>query len=121
MRQAGRALIGWAPVVAAVVVMLGLFIWGMVGNQNDQREAMAQEITLNKALYSRTQERARLETLLSQVGSKGYVEREARASLGYLKNGEIRFRVVNPENLSKYTAEEHQIYIDERQLDEETK
>ncbi len=116
-RHANHITVRWAGIALIAVVMLSLFAWGMADNRSALRELSEQEITLNQALYTRNQQRARLEAAVNQVGTKSYVEREARSSLGYLKSGEIRFRVVNPEALSMYTEEENQILLDQMRLD----
>lgn len=111
-----RERIGWVPIGAMAAVIVGLFVWGMVSVRQDMAAAAQQQIELNKADYSRRQEVNALTEELASVGSKAYLEREARA-IGYVKAGEIRFEIVNPEALANYTAEENQVLLDEQAID----
>ena len=85
-RHANHITVRWVGIALLAVLMLSLFAWGMAANRSALRELSDQEITLNQALYTRNQQRARLEAAVQQVGTKSYVEREARSSLGYLKS-----------------------------------
>ena len=54
-----------------------------------------------------------LTTELAQVGSSSYIESRARTDYAFLKPGEIRFEVVNPDALEGYTEEEMKILMQE--------
>ena len=115
-RSGLRERIGWLPIGAIAAVIVGLFVWGMVSVQQDMASAELRQIELNQAKYNRRQEVNALTEELASVGSKAYLEREARA-MGYMKAGEIRFEIVNPEALANYTAEENQVLLDEQAID----
>jgi DNA-binding response OmpR family regulator len=54
-----------------------------------------------------------LTTELSQVGSTSYIESRARTDYSFLKPGELRFEIVNPECLEGYTEAELRILMQE--------
>ena len=47
------------------------------------------------------------------MGSSSYIESRARTDYAFLKPGEIRFEVVNPDALEGYTEEEMKILMQE--------
>ena len=47
------------------------------------------------------------------MGTSSYIESRAREDYAFLKPGELRFEVINPEVLEGYTREELQILMDE--------
>ncbi len=110
--------IRWLPVIAAAAVMLTLFAWGMARNAADIREASRREADLQVERLDREEALSTLKAKAQDVGSTRYVETRARSELGYLKPGEIRFVVTNPELLDSYTEEEWQIRFAEMALEE---
>ena len=76
-------------------------------------EAQAQEAAL-QATFARLQKsQLELTTELAQVGSSSYIESRARTDYAFLKPGEIRFEVVNPDALEGYTENELKILMQE--------
>jgi cell division protein FtsB len=56
-------------------------------------------------------EKQDLETELSAAGTDAYIENEARTRYGYLKPGELRFVITNPEALYGDGAQEPQLQV----------
>ena len=113
-----RAQISWLVIGLAVVLLLGIFAYGISQNRAALREETAREADLQWILSRKEGQNLMLQQRVDDIGSRSYIESRARADLNYLKPGEIRFEVVNPELLDGYTEEELQIIIDEMALDD---
>ena len=110
----------WVALIAAVVLLLTLFAYGLWRNDRDLRQAMDEEEARQIQLTSLQAELDSLKVRYREVDTSdsSYIESRARAELGYLKPGEIRFQVTNPDLLDSYTDEEWQIRLAEMAFDE---
>ena len=84
-----------------------------LSTQDDVAAAQAQEASLQAAFARLQKSQLELTTELAQVGSSSYIESRARTDYAFLKPGEIRFEVVNPDALEGYTEEEMKILMQE--------
>ena len=105
--------VSWYLVIVLVIVLAGVFIAGMVINQRQRTRLAEQEATLQMALSRREEQQLSLQQKIDNIGSKSYIETRARADYAYLKPGELRFEVVNSDQLDNYTDEEWQVILDE--------
>ncbi len=109
----------WLMMIVIVVLMAAVFAFGMSRNDADRRQAKSQESSQQYILSRKEEELISLRAKLEDVGSKSYIEDHARGDLSYLKPGEIRYTVTNPELLDSYTEDEWQIILYEmHSLDE---
>ena len=109
----------WPMVFIMLALILGAFVGGMKLNQQDGRRLRERESTLQYNLSRRETSMLELQQELDNVGSNAYIETRARAEYHYLKPGELRFEVVNADQLDSYTEEEWQIVLDEMAWDDE--
>ena len=108
--------INWLAVIgAAVVLVVTAAIWiGSIQRQTAQTQSKRSERQLE--LFQKESERDSLQQAVDNVGSDSYITTEARnANMQSLSS--IRFRVVNPDQLDKYTEEEWQIILQEQEWD----
>ena len=109
-----RGVLRWRYLVIALLVILIAFFWVMRGMRQEMdqtRDAYAQvskELVLAKSDYDA------LYAKLQQVGSSSYIENVARQYYSFLKPGELRFEISNPEDLNGYTEDEIRILQQER-------
>lgn len=108
-----RMVIRWQAVALICVLILAAFAWAFWGNRQDMQATQAREAALQRTLTRLQNEQLSLTAELEQVGTSNYIENRARTDYSYLKPGELRFEVVNPEALEGYTAEEMQILLEE--------
>ena len=105
--------VSWLVVIPVVLAMIALFAYGIHRNGEDLRQAHSDELLRQYSLSRKEEELQTLKAELRDVGSMGYIETRARAELSYLKPGEVRFEITNPELLDSYTESEWQILLDE--------
>ena len=103
----------WLMLAVIMILLIIVFAFGMSRNSADRRQALSQESNQQYLLSRKEEELISLRAKLEDVGSKSYIETHARGDLSYLKPGEIRYHVTNPELLDSYTEEEWQIMLDE--------
>lgn len=102
------------PVIAIIgLVLLCLFVGSMTNNTRLARAASNQNNELTGALRQEQQKVSDLQNAIQNVGSDSYIEVAARSTLDYMKPGELRFEVVNSEQLGNYTPQELQIIAEE--------
>ncbi len=108
-----RIVVRWQALALVCVVILALFGWAFWRNQQDLQEASNQQSALQRTLTRLQNDQVALTTELSQVGSTSYIESRARTDYSFLKPGELRFEIVNPECLEGYTEAELRILMQE--------
>lgn len=108
-----RVIIRWQALVLVCAVIVGAFVWAFSVNRQDLRETESREAMLQRSLTRLQAEQISLTAELRQIGSSSYIENRARTDYAFLKPGELRFEIVNPEALEGYTAEEMQILMEE--------
>ena len=115
-----RVQIRWIAIISAAVLMVTLFAFGMWRNDQDLKRAMSEEEARQYELTNLQAELDSLKVRYREVdkNDSSYIESRARAELGYLKPGEIRFQVTNPDLLDSYSDEEWQIRLAEMAFDE---
>ena len=111
-----RETINWPAFALVTVFLIGLFIGLHVWNNVDRAASTRVHSDLQVQLSRAESQRSMLKNDLTQVGSKPYIETRARSELSYLRPGEIRFEVINPENLDMYTDEELQRFMGEKAM-----
>ena len=102
----------WAilvPVMLAMIV-LTIMIVGYIDRKRAEEAGRASERA--RLLFESEEKRDNLQLQLNNVGTdRDIVNSAARQGMTY--SGSIRFTVLNPEALGKYTEAEYQRYIDE--------
>ena len=96
----------WVMILIVLSVLIVLFVFGMARNRQDLQEKIVKENTLQIVLSQKEQANSVLSDKISSVGSKSQIESIARSEYAYLKKGEVRFEIENPEALDSYTEEE---------------
>ena len=109
----GKTVIRWQAVLGLLAVILLVFGVLLIQAARGRSDAEARESALSQSIVRLQNEQISLNGQLQQVGTSGYVETIARTEYAYLKEGEIRFEIINPEILDAYTEEEMQILIEE--------
>ena len=112
-----RWQITWPVVVLSALMLLGILVYGLSLNSANRRAINDREANLQYTLSRKEETQLSLAQQVENIGSKSYIESHARTDYGYLKEGEIRFEVVNAEVLDNYTEEEWQVILDELALD----
>ncbi len=111
-RRLNSYQIKWRFLLTVVGVLLIAFFFGVSRNASDLEEMRIKEETLQSSLSQKEMEKIALQQKMDAVGSNSYIESHARTEYGYLKTGEIRFEVQNPEALDRYTEEEWKRLVD---------
>ena len=118
-RQSGawqRGVLRWRYLAIALMVMLLAFTLAMRGIHRDKAVILDQQTQVSRELLLAQEAYNALTAELQQVGSSSYIENVARQYYAFLKPGELRFEISNPEDLSGYTYEEMQILQQERKI-----
>ena len=108
-----RVVVRWQALALVCVVILALFGWAFWRNKQDLQEVNNQQAALQRTLTRLQNDQLALTSELSQVGTTSYIENRARTDYSFLKPGELRFEIVNPECLEGYTKEELRILMQE--------
>jgi Septum formation initiator len=96
-KQPVRVNIGW--LFLAVVVVVTMYILAS-GSIKHERESLGLKESGQRLALSRLEtERTALEKEIGLAGTDPYIENLARTQYGFLKPGEIRFEITNPEAL----------------------
>ena len=109
-----RGVLRWRYLIAALAVMVLVFALVMRGVMSDREEVLARQAAADCDLTLAQERYDALTVRLQQIGSSGYIENIARQNFAFLKDGELRFEVTNPEDLNGYTYEEMKILQQER-------
>lgn len=108
-----RAVIRWPAMALAVLAIVGFFAWLFWCNHVDMSATTSREAALQQTITRLQNDQIALTNELAQVGTTSYIESRARTDYSYIKPGELRFEVVNPECLQGYTEAELQILMQE--------
>ena len=108
-----RIVIRWRAMAVVCAVLVAAFGWAFWRNRQDLAAVQAQEASLQASFARLQKSQLELTTELAQVGSSSYIESRAHTDYAFLKPGEIRFEVVNPDALEGYTEEELKILMQE--------
>ena len=108
-----RIVIRWRAMAVVCAVLVAAFGWAFWRNRQDLAAVQAQEASLQASFARLQKSQLELTTELAQVGSSSYIESRARTDYAFLKPGEIRFEVVNPDALEGYTEDELKILMQE--------
>ena len=108
-----RRVISWKAMVLFCVLIVAAFGFVFHSNAVDMQTAQEQEAALQQTLTRLQNDQLELTGQIRQVGTSSYIETRAREDYAFLKPGELRFEIVNPEVLEGYTREELQILMDE--------
>lgn len=108
-----RMVIRWKAMIVFCVLIVAVFGFAFHANTVDMRTAQEQEAALQQTLNRLQNDQLTLTGQIKQVGTSSYIETRAREDYAFLKPGELRFEIVNPEVLEGYTTEELQILMDE--------
>ena len=108
-----RVVVRWQALALVCVVILALFGWAFWRNQQDLQDVTNQQASLQRTLTRLQNNQISLTTELSQVGTISYIESRARTDYSFLKPGELRFEIVNPECLEGYTEAELRLLMQE--------
>lgn len=113
--QRKRGVLGW-PIILAALILMGIgFTVAMRNIRVDLADAQARQTEVSRELIMSQDEYRDLSAQLLLVGSDSYIENMARQHYDFLKPGELRFEISNPELLNNYTEEELHILTEERQ------
>ena len=108
-----RGVLRWRYLMIALLLMLLIFGIVMSGVQRDRAATEDDRLQASRELTLIQNQYDALSAELQQVGSSSYIENVARQNYSFLKRGELRFEVSNPEALNAYTYEEMLIYQEE--------
>lgn len=104
------------PVYQAVIIavlIIGVFVYGLYLNSVRGNE-LSQEVTdLRAELTQLENERVKMQTAIASVGTDAFVEMYVRENMDFMKPGELRFEIVNPQQLREYSNAENQIIMEE--------
>lgn len=112
-RPVDRMVIRWEAMIVFCVLIVVVFGFAFHANSVDMQRAQEQEAALQQTLNRLQNDQLELTGQIKQVGTTSYIETRAREDYAFLKPGELRFEIVNPEVLEGYTTEELQILMDE--------
>ena len=102
----------WVAVIGGAVVMILVAVILVNSNRQAARQTAGLASERSRLLFENEERRDELQLRLNNVGSDQSIAERA-AQEGMTTRGSIRFTVLNPEALEKYTAEEYQRYLDE--------
>ncbi len=105
--------IPWLYVGILTAVILAVFVFALQQNSARLQQMLQTEAEMQEAVSLREQQVLEIQRDLNSVGTMGYIEVHARSDHGYLKPGEIRFKIANEDILNGYTEEEMQFILDE--------
>lgn len=108
-----RMVVSWRAMVVFCAVIVIAFAFAFYSNDKDLRTAEEQAAALQENLTRLQNDQLELTDQLKQVGTSSYIEHRAREDYAFLKPGELRFEIINPDVLEGYTKEELQILMDE--------
>lgn len=108
-----RIVIRWQAFALVCAVLVALFGWAFWRNRQDLASAANQEAALQRTLTRLQNDQIVLSGELAEVGTSSYIENRARTDYSFLKPGELRFEIVNPECLEGYTEAELRILMQE--------
>lgn len=115
MRRFANRRVSWL-FIGCVALVAVLFGWWMFAQDNRTlSDLAAEELRLKVVVSQNQQQEQNLQMRMDSVGTSAQLETEARKQ-DFMKPGELRFEVVNPENLDKYTTSEWEILMAERML-----
>lgn len=96
-KQPARVNIGW--LFLAITLVFTIYI-AASSRIKSERESLSQKESAQRLQLSRLDtEKAALEKEIGMAGTDPYIENVARTRYGFLKPGEIRFEITNPEAL----------------------
>ncbi len=108
-----RFVIRW-PVIIVAAVLLAVGFGAVVVSGEKQLDALEkQAVESHQELILAQETITMLNLELKQVGSNSYIENAARKYYSYLKPGELRFEISNPDCLKGYTEQEMQLRVAE--------
>lgn len=97
VRYGKRIKISW--LIIAILVVMVVF-WIASGEIESQKQTLSEQESAAILTRSRLEtERSALENEILASGTDAYIENLARTQYGFLKPGEIRFEITNPEAL----------------------
>ena len=103
----------WSLLTLVCAVMLIAFFSYRNWIHEEIGELEQQTAALTVTLSRMRAETTELEEAIERVGTDADIEEKARAQYGFMKDGELRFEVNNPEMLDAYTEEEKLILSQE--------
>lgn len=109
-----RGVLRWRYLIIALFIVLLTFTLAMRGISRDRAAILDLQMQTSRELILAQEAYNALAAELQQVGSSSYIENVARQHYAFLKPGELRFEISNPEDLNGYTYEEMQILQKER-------
>ena len=104
-----RGVLRWRYLVIALLVILFLFSLAMHNIQQEKAAVIDQQTQISRELALTQEKYDALKAKSLQVGSSSYIESVARQYYSFLKPGELRFEISNPDDLYGYTEEEMKI------------
>ena len=110
--------VNWYVIAVAAVLLVGLYVFGVQRNDARLRQLLSDEAERQETVARMEQQNLALQRDIQNVGSMGYIEVHARSDHGYLKPGELRFKIENPDLLKGYTDEEWQYIMNEMVFDD---
>ena len=111
-----RGILRWRYLFVMLFLLCLAFFLVMRGVNSDRAGMEDARAQASRELVLTQDEYNALSAELAQVGSSSYIENVARQYYSFLKPGELRFEISNPEDLNGYTDEEMKILQQERRL-----
>ena len=104
-KQPKQRRISYLAFFLACGLLLYFFFLGRDTIQQ-QKQALLEERSQYQSMLNQVKkEKQDVELEISQAGTDAYIENKARTQYGFLKPGEIRFEITNPEVLFEGTTE----------------
>ena len=108
-----RVIISWRAMAVFCALIVAAFGFAFWNNRQAYDQAAAQETALQQTLTRLQNDQLSLTGQIKEIGTSSYIESKARSDYAFLKPGELRFEIVNPEVLEGYTRDEMKIVMDE--------
>lgn len=107
--------VSWFVIGPAVLLAIAFCMWMYSKDSRALTDLTAEELRLRMVITQNQQQEQSLRIRIDSVGTSAQLETEARKQ-DFMKPGEMRFEVANPELLDKYTESEWEILMAERKL-----
>ena len=101
-----RKELRWTRMALICAAALAIFSVAVHQVKGHMTELDAQEDSLTSQLNSLKQRQDELMVETAQVGTESYIENRARLDYQYVKPGELRFEIINPDALYDVTDED---------------
>jgi len=104
-KQPKQRRISYLAFFLACGLLLYFFFLGRDAMEQKRQSLLDERSQYQSMLNQAKKDKQDVELEISQAGTDAYIENKARTQYGFLKPGEIRFEITNPEVLFEGTVE----------------